>query len=132
MNNKINRNILRQFGILFGFLFPFLIGWLVPYIYGHNFKIWTFYFGLAFILIGLINSKLLYYPYRIWIKIGDVLGYINSHVILGSVFFVVLLPISIIMKFFGYDPLNIKNKSSKFNTYRINNSDHKINFKNIF
>ena len=65
-------------------------------------------------------------------KIGDILGFINSHVILGLVFFIVLLPISIFMKIFGYDPLKINKNNNKFKTYRIYNKEHKINFRKIF
>ena len=132
MKDKINQKLLRDFGILLGIAFPFLIGWIFPIIYGHDFKLWTLCIGIPSLIIGIIYPKLLYYPYRIWIKIGDILGYINSHVILGIVFFIVLLPISIVMKLFGYDPLRIKKKVRKLKTYRLNNTDHLVDFRKIF
>ena len=132
MNTKINQKVLREFGILLGIAFPFLIGWIIPNIYGHDFKVWTLFIGIPSLLVSIFKPKILYFPYRIWMKIGDILGFINSHVILGLVFFIVLLPISIFMKIFGYDPLKINKNNNKFKTYRIYNKEHKINFRKIF
>ena len=41
-------------------------------------------------------------------KLGDYLGWINSRIILGIVFIVILNPIAFIMKLFKYDPLRQK------------------------
>ena len=40
--------------------------------------------------------------------LGLALGWINSRIILGLVFFLVLQPIAFLMKFVGYDPLKTK------------------------
>ncbi len=46
--------------------------------------------------------------YHFWIKFGEVLSWIWTRVILTIVYFVVLGPISVIMKIFGKNPLNFK------------------------
>ena len=63
-------------------------------------------------------------------KLGHVLGWVNSKVILGLVFIFVLQPIAFIMKSFGYDPLK-KKKTSK-TTYRETRSNFKIDLRKIF
>ena len=130
MKKKIDENILKEFGILIGIVFPLFIGWFLPFIYGHGFRKWTLIIGLISFFIGILKPSLLIYPYKFWIKLGNFLGFINSHVILGIVFFVVLLPISLIMRLFGYDPLN--KKLDKLETFKINNSKHKTDLRRIF
>ena len=44
--------------------------------------------------------------------IGFALGWINSRLILGLVYLIILQPIAIVMKIFGYDPLK-KKKSNE-------------------
>ena len=65
-----------------------------------------------------------------WIKIGLALGWINSQIILGLVFLSVLIPISFIMKLFGYDPL--KKKKNNVLTFREIKENHKVDLTKIF
>ncbi len=127
---KISRKQLREFGFITGFSFPIIIGFLLPLISGHVFKTWTLLIGLLLLLLAIINPKLLLYPYKKWIIFGNFLGFINSHIILGLIFFVVLFPISIFMKFFGYDPLRLKNKN--LNSFREDKKNHKFILDRIF
>ena len=62
--------------------------------------------------------------------LGHVLGWINSHIILGVVFIFVLQPIAYIMRLTGYDPLKTKRKVGK--TYREVRKDKNIDLKRIF
>ena len=80
--------------------------------------------------MGIIRPDYLFYPYKIWMKIGHILGWINSRIILGMVFILVLQPIALIMKFFGYDPLRRKKKEQT--SYRESKEGHKIDLKRIF
>ena len=130
MRNKINKKILREFGILFGFLFPIFIGFLIPLIFGHSIRLWTIYVGGFFFLFGFLYPKILFFPYKLWILIGNILGFINSHLILGIVFICVLQPIAFFMKLMGYDPLNMKKKKTL--TYREIRKNSKIELERIF
>ena len=82
------------------------------------------------LIFALIRPNLLFYPYKAWMKLGYILGWINSRIILGLVFFIVLLPIAIFMKFFGHDPLRIKKSNQK--SYKEDKINHKVNLKKIF
>ena len=130
MKEIISKKQLREFGLLIGFGFPILIGWLIPLIFGHQFRIWTLCIGVPGLLIGLTVPSLLYYPYKFWMALGHVLGWINSHIILGLVFILVLQPIACIMRLTGYDPLRSKRKGEK--TYRENRKDLNIDLNRIF
>ena len=62
--------------------------------------------------------------------IGHFLGKINSRIILGLVFILVVQPIAIIMKIFKYDPL--RKKFEKKKSYREIKKYHKIDLTRIF
>ena len=130
MKEIISKKQLREFGLLIGFGFPFLIGWLIPALTGHGLRSWTLWVGFLGLLLGLTSPRLLYYPYKFWMKLGVTLGWINSRIILGLVYMIVLLPISFIMSLIGYDPLRTKLKKVK--TYRENRKNHKTNLTRIF
>ena len=130
MREIISKKQLRDFGLLIGFGFPLFIGWLLPTLTGHQFREWTLWVGFLGLIIGLTSPRLLYYPYKFWMKLGLTLGWVNSRIILGLVFIIVLLPISVVMRLIGYDPLQTKFK--KLKTYRENRKNHKKDLNRIF
>ena len=130
MKEIISKKQLREFGLLIGFGFPLFIGWLIPAVTGHGFREWTLWVGFIGLIVGLTSPRLLYYPYKFWMKLGVLLGWINSHIILGLVFILVLQPIAYIMRLIGHDPLRRRRKGEK--TYRENRKDHQTDLTRIF
>ena len=130
MDGIISKKQLREFGLLIGFGFPLLIGWLIPALTGHGLREWTLWVGFIGLIIGLTSPRLLYYPYKFWIKLGVILGWVNSRIILGLVFIIVLIPISFVMRLIGYDPLRTKRKGEK--TYREKRKDYQTDLTRIF
>ena len=130
MKNHIPKKTLREFGFLIGFTFPFLIGWLLPLIGGHSFRTWTLCISIPSIILAISKPGLLLYPYKAWMKLGHILGWLNSRIILGLVFLIVLQPIALIMRIFGHDPLRTKMFSQK--SYREIKPNHKVNLRKIF
>ena len=130
MKNHIPKKTLRQFGFLICFTFPFLIGWFLPLLGGHPFRVWTLFISMPAGILGILRPGLLLYPYKAWMKLGHILGWVNSRIILGLVFLIVLIPISLVMKSIGHDPLRTKKFTQK--SYREIKTDHKVNLKKIF
>ena len=130
MNSTKNKNELRNFGLLVGTLFPLLLGFILPSLFGHQYRYWTLLIGFPLIFIGFIAPKKLKVFYGIWIQIGNLLGYVNSKIILAAVFFLVVQPIALIMKFVGYDPLRRKTNFST--SYREVRKNDKIDLEKIF
>lgn len=130
MKETLSKKQLREFGFLIGFGFPIFIGLLVPLITGHGFRIWTLWIGALGFIVGLISPSLLKYPYKIWMRIGHLLGWINSRIILGLVFVIVLLPIALVMRLVGYDPLKTRRKGES--SYRKNIQGHFTDLTRIF
>ena len=130
MKEKISKKTLREFGLLIGLVFPILFGWVLPSLFGHEFRVWTLWIGVPGIILGLTEPRLLYYPYKGWMALGHALGWLNSHIILGLVFIIVLQPIAYVMRLTGYDPLRRRRKGEK--SYRENRKDHQVDFTRIF
>ena len=130
MKNQIPPKKPREFGFLIAFIFPFLIGWILPLIGGHSFRTWTLFISIPSIILAISKPRLLIYPYIAWMKLGHILGWVNSRIILGLVFLIVLQPIALIMRILGHDPLRTKKLDQK--TYREIKTNHKLNLNKIF
>lgn len=62
--------------------------------------------GSALILLGLVFPKALIQPNRAWMKLAEVLAFIMTRLILGIVFFLIVTPIGVVKRLFGWDPLS--------------------------
>jgi len=107
----------KSFGILF-FIF-FLIFGLWPLKNGENLNYYFIIFSGIFLLLGLLNSKLLSPLNKIWIKFGEILGIIIAPIIMALVYFAILTPVSLVIRVFGKDLLGLK-FINKQQTYWIN------------
>lgn len=96
---------IRSFAILAGGfltllgLWPFLFSGDVP-------RYWLLAVAVCIVSLGLINPPMLGPVYRIWIKLGSILGFINTRIILSLGFFVIFTPLGVMMRLLGRDPLN--------------------------
>ena len=130
MRTSISKKQLREFGFILGLGFPIIIGWLIPAITGHLFRSWSLWVGCPALILGILKPSLLSYPFKVWMAIGLVLGWINSRLILGLVYLIILQPIAIFMKVFGYDPL--RKKKSDQTSYREIKKDENFDLTRIF
>ena len=128
MNKKIKIGSNRSFGIVFFVVF-FIVA-LYPIINDEIIRYWSLLFAIIFLILGLLNSKILSPLNKIWFKFGLLLGKIISPIVMGLVFFTVVTPISIILKIIGKDILNLKKNNSK--SYWIEKTGQKSRMKNQF
>lgn len=131
MTDTPTKKQLKEFGYLIGFSLPILIGWLIPLVTGDGFRAWTLWIGIPGLILGFVAPALLKQPYRAWMALGHALGWVNSHVILGLVFIVVLQPIAYVMRLFGHDPLRRK-KDNGGKSYREERNSLMTDFTRIF
>ncbi len=123
---KISSN--RSFGIVFSIVFLLIA--LYPLLKGNDLRIWSLIISFVFLILGLINSKILTPLNRLWFKFGLLLGKFISPLIMGIIFFLVVTPIGIIMRLLKKDLLNLK--YNKKETYWIDKSGPKSKMKNQF
>ena len=96
----------RSFGLLFFIVF-FILG-LWPLKNGDNLNFYFIIVSSIFLVLGLINSKLLTPLNKLWIKFGEILGIIIAPIVMALVYFVILTPVSLIVRLFGKDLLGLK------------------------
>ena len=110
---KISSN--RSFGILFSIVFAAIAFW--PLLNLGEIRVWSVIVSSIFLLLGLINSKLLYPLNLIWVKFGELIGKIVAPFVMALIFFLILTPIGLFLRLIGKDLLNIKLNNTK--TYWI-------------
>ena len=96
----------RSFGILFFIVFLILSLW--PLKNGNNLNLYFLITSGIFLILGAINSKLLTPLNKTWIKFGEILGLIIAPIVMSLVYFVILTPVSLIVRLFGKDLLGLK------------------------
>ena len=125
-NVKISSN--RSFGIVF--FVVFLLIALYPLTYSEEIRAWSVIISLIFLVLGLLNSKILTPLNKLWFKFGIFLGKIISPIIMGIIFFLVVTPIGLLMRLFGKDLINLKFNNNK--SYWIEKNGPKSKMKNQF
>lgn len=100
------RREVRNFGILFAVVGLLLAAWLLYR--GSDAWVWTAAAGALFLLAGFFAYPVLRPLYRGWMVFAFVLGWINTRVILGLFFYLILTPIGLVMRLFGRDPMHRK------------------------
>ena len=96
----------RQFGFLFTFVFALVAFWPLWPLHAPNLY-WLTGAGV-WLAAALVYPKMLAPLNKAWIAFGHVLGWINARIILGIVFFVVVMPIGLVMRLFGKDFLRMR------------------------
>jgi hypothetical protein len=98
-------------GFLFIGLWPMLIKTQRP-------RGWAIALGLIFAAAGTLVPRALWPVRKIWMAFGDILGRVNSTLILGTVYYIMLTPVRFVMKAAGYDPMN-RRFDGRIDTYRV-------------
>ena len=83
--NKIKISTNRNFGLVFFIVFLIVSIW--PLINGEPVRIWSSIISLIFLILGLMNSKILTPLNKLWFKFGMILGAIVAPIVMGIVFF---------------------------------------------
>lgn len=125
--NNVGTN--RNFGLVF-FIF-FLIISIWPLIDGGTLRIWSIVISLAFLFLGLLNSKILSPLNLLWMKFGELLGKVIAPMVLSLIYFLVITPIGLLMRLIGKDFMK-KNFSKKNNSYWIKRSKNVGSMKKQF
>ena len=128
MDQNIKSPSNKNFGVVFSFVF-LIIGLWPLFNYG-EIRYWAILIAFIFLILGLLNSRLLNPFNKIWFKFGILLSKIVSPIIMGIIFFLVVTPIGLLMRIFKKDLLNLRFNSNE--TYWIKKTDSNSNMKNQF
>jgi len=121
---ELDRAGLRKFGLTTGAIVAGLFGLLLPllfWLFGSkplHVPLWPWILAGALALLAVAFPEALRPIYKGWMKFGAVLGFINTRIILGLAFFVIVLPIGLLMRLSGHDPMRRSKKGTE-PTYRV-------------
>ncbi|NOQ64499.1 MAG: sxtJ [Methyloprofundus sp.] len=116
---NISKNQLREFGIVFAIGMILIFGLGIPLLANKPVPIWLSILTLPVAFIALVLPIILKPFYILWMKIGAVLGWINTRIILGFIYFVVFMPVGLCMSIFAKDPMQRRFEKDRV-SYRIN------------
>lgn len=123
-----NKSSNKSFGIVF--FIVFLLIAMYPLLNHEYIRIWSLIISFIFLILGLLNSKILYPLNKIWFKFGIWLGKIVSPLVMGIIFFIVVTPIGLLLKLLKKDLLNLK--FNKNRSYWVEKEEPKSKMKNQF
>ena len=96
----------KSFGILFFLVFLGFGLWPLTKEMSPNIYLITI--SVIFLILGLLNSKLLSPLNNLWIKFGEILGKVMAPIVMAVVYFLILTPISLLVRLFGKDLIEMK------------------------
>ena len=117
MQSDIERKQLRSFGLMVGGIFA-VIGLWPMVIYAAAPRWWAMIASAFLVLPALAFPNRLSWVYQRWMALGHVLGSINSKILLGVVFYLVITPIGIIRRLLGKDPMGMRPRDD-VDSYRV-------------
>ena len=125
-NIEISSN--RSFGLVFFVVFFVISLW--PILSENEIRIWSLILSVIFLILGVLNSKILAPLNKVWFRFGIFLGNFIAPIVMGIVFFLVVTPTGILAKLFKKDLINLKKNNDK--TYWVEKKETISNMKNQF
>ncbi len=108
---------LRQFGLLVGGVFAVIGVWPVLF-RGETPRLWAMILGSLLVILGAVAPQSLKQVYGGWMKVGHVLGSINTRIILGIIYYLLITPMGLVMRLMGKDPMH-RALTQGTDTYRV-------------
>ncbi len=120
---------------IFGFIWAAIFGAIAfyPLLKGDEIVYWSLYVMAVFV-VSAITFPAIYkitYFYQTWVRFGDIVGKLNSKVIIFVLFYFIFLPIGILLKIFRKDLLS-KRINKKATSYFIDRKEQPQNMENQF
>src|SRR5215813_1281631 len=117
MRNEITNKQLRSFGLTVGGMFA-VIGFWPLFLRGENLRLWALILAGLLIFPALVFPRSLSWIYKQWMALGHIMGWINTRIILGVVFYVIVTPIGIVRRWLGKDPMG-RQLRPDLDSYRV-------------
>jgi hypothetical protein len=102
---RLDKKELRKFGLMTGLILVALFGLALPWLKHRSLPLWPWIITAILWVFALFMPKKLDGFYRVWMKIGTTFGKVNSRIILGIVYYLVITPMALVMRLFRHDPM---------------------------
>jgi hypothetical protein len=120
------KNQLKSFGLVGGLAVAIVFGLLLPWLLNDAYPRWPWMVATVLWSCALVRPQLLQPVSRIWLWIGHWLGWFNTRVLLGLMYFTVFLIAGLIMRVVGKDPMARKLDNS-VDSYRVESRTRRKN-----
>ncbi|HNP64632.1 MAG TPA: SxtJ family membrane protein [Woeseiaceae bacterium] len=110
---------LRNFGVTTGFMIALLFGVAFPWFLGIDIPLWPWVIFAVLALLGVVVPNSLRFVYFVWMRFGLLMSRVMTPLVLGIVFFGLVLPMGIVMRLIRPDPMNRKLDDAA-ESYRVN------------
>ena len=117
MKDETSRKQLRSFGLLVGGIFALIALWPVI-IRAEDPRWWAVVVAVCLLVPAAVFPAGLKWIYKGWMALGHVLGWINTRIILGFIFYFVVTPIGIVRRWLGKDPMGRRLRPD-IDSYRV-------------
>ena len=98
----------KSFGIVFAIVFLIIALW--PLTGDGEIRLWSLFVSGAFLGVAYVIPKMLHPLNLIWFKFGLLLHKIVSPIMMGLVYVLTVLPIGLILRIIGKDPMRMKTR----------------------
>jgi hypothetical protein len=104
MQSRISARSLRSFGLIVGTGFAVVALWPTIFGDGHP-RVWALIVTIVLGMTALACPSALGPFHRVWTAIGEALGWVNTRVILGLVYYLLVVPVGLVRRLLGNDPM---------------------------
>jgi hypothetical protein len=122
-DKPMSHSELRKFGLVTALMLVIFFDGLIPWIWDFKPPLWPVIVGGVLVFMALLLPGWLSPVYKVWMRFANVLGWVNTRIILGVIFFLIFLPVGIVLRLFR-DPMRRKWDGSS-DTYRMSSRDPK-------
>jgi Saxitoxin biosynthesis operon protein SxtJ len=115
---RVDAKALRSFGLIVGGIFG-VIGLWPLVVRSASPRLWALALGILLVGPALVAPRVLAPAHRLWMGLAELLGWINTRIVLSIVFFAVITPMGAVMRLLGKDPMR-RGFERTASTYRVN------------
>ena len=122
-DTQMSNKELRKFGLVTGGMLILFFDLLIPWIWGLPMPTWPLVPSWSMKVAAVLAGMALVLPvalgpvFKVWMRFAEALGWVNTRIILSVIFFLLFLPVGMIMRIFN-DPMRRKLDKSA-DSYRI-------------
>lgn len=113
---------IKKFGLSLSILMISIWGLGLPWFFSTHYPYWPWVTAAFLSLASLINALWITPIYIFFVYISHILGTINISILLGIVFYFIMVPIGFALKWLGNDPMSRKLETGR-SSYRIVRND---------
>jgi hypothetical protein len=117
MKDEMSNQKLRSFGYSVGGIFALIALWPVM-VRSEDPRLWAMVVAGCLLVPAVVFPKSLVWVYKVWMAVGHVMGWINTRIILGVVFYVIVTPVGVLRRWLGKDPMG-RQLRPDLDSYRI-------------